>query len=115
MVGVDLFGLTEATAKARLRAMVSAAIAGRAKSSFIEPQITLHLDYVEKELGASSWFVGNAFSAADVQMSFPLEAAAARAGLDTRYPKLTAFLERVHARPAYTRALEKGGPYELMR
>jgi glutathione S-transferase len=90
-------------------------IAGRAKSSFIEPQIKLHLDYVESELAKSPWFAGNDFSAADVQMSFPLEAAAARGGLDGRYPSLTAFLAKVHARPAYQRALEKGGPYELLR
>jgi glutathione S-transferase len=90
-------------------------IAGRAKSSFIEPQIKLHLGYMEQELGKTTWFAGNEFSAADVQMSFPLEAAAARAGLDPSLPKLTAFLERIHARPAYQRALQKGGPYELLR
>ena len=48
-------------------------------------------------------------------MSFPLEAAQSRAGLDARYPKATAWLERIHARPAYNRALEKGGPYEISR
>jgi glutathione S-transferase len=90
-------------------------IAGRAKSSFIGPQIDLHLGYMESELGKSTWFAGNDFTAADVQMSFPLEAAASRGGLDARRPKLTAFLERIHARPAYKRALEKGGPYELLR
>ena len=90
-------------------------IAGRAKSSFIEPQIKLHLGYMESELGKHAWFAGDEFSAADVQLSFPLEAAAARAGLDASLPKLTAFLERVHARPAYQRALAKGGPYELLR
>jgi glutathione S-transferase len=90
-------------------------IAGRAKSSFIEPQIKLHLGYMEKELEKTTWFAGNEFSAADVQMSFPLEAAAARAGLDPSLPKLTAFLQRIHARPAYQRALQKGGPYELLR
>jgi len=90
-------------------------IAGRAKSSFIEPQIKLHLGYMEQELGKTTWFAGNEFSAADVQMSFPLEAAAARGGLDPSLPKLTAFLERIHARPAYQRALQKGGPYELLR
>ena len=94
---------------------VARTIAGRAKSSFIEPQINLHLDYIEGELGKSTWFAGTDFSAADVQMSFPLEAAAARAGFGPTRPKLTAFLERIHARPAYTRALEKGGPYELLR
>ncbi len=90
-------------------------IAGRAKSSFIEPQIALHLGFMEGELGKSTWFAGDEFTAADVQMSFPLEAAAARGGLAAEYPKLTAFLSRIHARPAYQRALEKGGPYELLR
>ena len=87
---------------------VARAIAGRAKSTFIEPQIKLHLDYMEAELGKSTWFAGNDFTAADIQMSFPLEAAAARGGLDATRPKLMAFLERIHARPAYTaRARER--------
>src|SRR6187399_1511747 len=84
---------------------IARAIAGRAKSSFIEPQIKLHLDYMEAELAKSTWFAGSDFTAADIQMSFPLEGAAARAGLDGTRPKLTAFLERIHARPAYKRAL----------
>jgi glutathione S-transferase len=90
-------------------------IAGRAKSSFIEPQINLHLDYMEGELGKSAWFAGDELSAADVQMSFPLEAASARGGFGPTRPRLTAFLERIHARPAYQRALAKGGPYEIVR
>jgi glutathione S-transferase len=93
---------------------VTRMIAGRAKSSFIGPQIELHLDFMEAELGKSPWFAGNEFTAADIQMSFPLEAAAGRAGLDATRPKLTAFLDRIHARPAYKRALEKGGPYETL-
>jgi glutathione S-transferase len=94
---------------------IARSIAGRAKGSFIGPQIDLHLDWVEKELGRSQWFAGDDFTAADIQMSFPLEAAAARGGLDARRQKTTAFLERIHARPAYRRALERGGPYELLR
>jgi glutathione S-transferase len=94
---------------------VARTIAGRAKGSFIEPQIKLHLDFMEAELGKSAWFAGNDFTAADVQMSFPLEAADARGGLNASWPRLTKFLERVHARPGYQRALERGGPYELMR
>jgi glutathione S-transferase len=93
---------------------IARAIAGRARSSFIEPQIKLHLDYMEGELGKSAWFAGNDFTAADVQMSFPLEAAASRGGLDASRPKLMAFLDRIHARPAYKRALERGGTYELL-
>jgi glutathione S-transferase len=94
---------------------IARAIANRAKSTFVQPNIDRNLDYMEAELGKSQWFGGNEFSAADVQMSFPLEAAAARGGLDSRRPRLMAFLERIHARPAYRRALERGGNYELMR
>jgi glutathione S-transferase len=71
--------------------------------------------YWEGELGKNEWFAGDAFSAADIQMSFPLEAAAARAGLDQGHPRAMAFLDRIHARPAYNRALEKGGPYSVGR
>jgi glutathione S-transferase len=94
---------------------VARAIVARTRSTFIDPQIKLHLDFVEAELGKRPWFAGNEFSAADVQMSFPLEAAAARAGLDATRPNAMAFLERIHARPAYRRALERGGAYELLR
>ncbi|MFC3107133.1 glutathione S-transferase family protein [Undibacterium arcticum] len=94
---------------------VGRAIARRAKSSFIEPQIRQHLDYLEAELGKTSWFAGDALTAADIQMSFPLEAAAARAGLDASRPRLMDFLQRIHARPAYQRALERGGEYGLLR
>lgn len=89
-------------------------ISRRTKSSYIEPQIALHLDYLEAELGKSTWFAGNEFTAADIQMSFPIEAATARADLDVSRPKLMNFLDRVHARPAYQRALERGGAYELI-
>jgi len=89
------------------------AVAAKAKQSFIEPQIRLHLDYLEGELGKSTWFAGEEFSAADIQMSFPIEGAAARGGLDATRPRLSAFLERIHARPAYRRALERGGEFKL--
>jgi glutathione S-transferase len=92
---------------------VARGIARRVKGTFIEPQIVRHLDYLEAELGKHAWFAGGDFSAADIQMSFPLEAAAARGGLDATRPKLMSFLERIHARPAYRRALEAGGPYAL--
>jgi len=93
---------------------VARAIAQRAKRSFVEPQIARHLDYLESELGKHKWFAGPSFSAADIQMSFPLEAALARGGLDAQRPRLMDFLERIHKRPAYQRALERGGAYELL-
>ncbi len=87
--------------------------ASPASSQFVAPQLKLHFDYLESELSKNTWFVGEEFTAADVQMSFPLEAAEAQVGLDER-PKLKDFLERIHSRPAYGRALERGGKYELL-
>jgi glutathione S-transferase len=92
---------------------VARAIARQVKQSFITPQLKLHLDYLEAELGRSEWFVGNEFSAADIQLSFPLEAAALRGGLDQSRPRLHAFLQKIHARPAYRKALERGGRYDF--
>ncbi len=92
---------------------VARRIADRVDRSFTDPQLKLHLDYLESELGGHEWFVGDAFSAADIQLSFPLEAFAARGGLDNSYPHLCTFLQRIHARPAYQRALQRGGSYEL--
>ncbi len=85
-----------------------------ASSQFIAPQLKLHIDYLESELSKNTWFVGDEFTAADVQMSFPIEAAAAQIGLDANCPSLKDFLQRIHARPAYDRALERGGKYELL-
>jgi glutathione S-transferase len=88
-------------------------IAGTVQNTFIGPQLKRHLDYMEAELTAHPWFAGNEFTAADVQMSFPLEAAKSRAGLNASRPRLWGFLERIHAREAYKRALERGGPYSF--
>ena len=88
-------------------------ITGRAKSGFVAPQLALHTGYWEDALVASGWFSGPAFSAADVMMSFPVEAGAQRVGYGADKPNLKSFLERIHARPAYQRALERGGPYSF--
>jgi len=93
---------------------VARAIKNRVRASFIEPRINQNLDYMEGELARHPWFAGAEFTAADIQMSFPVEAAAARGGLNQSRPKLMAFLERIHARPAYRRAIERGGDYALM-
>lgn len=90
---------------------VARGIAQKVKNLLINPQLKLHLDYLEGELGKSTWFAGEQFSVADIQMSFPLEAATSRGGLDASRPRLKAFLERIHARPAYQRALQRGGEY----
>lgn len=77
----------------------------------VHPNLTRQLDFMEAELGRSTWFAGDALTGADIMMSFPLEAAAKRAGLDASRPRLMAFLQRIHARPAYQQALTRGGPY----
>ena len=86
-----------------------------AMKAFVEPNLRTHLDYIEGELGRNHWFAGPEFTVADIQVSFPMEAAAARAGLDQSRPRSMAFLQEIHARPAYRRAVEKGGPYELLK
>ncbi|MDP1954887.1 MAG: glutathione S-transferase [Polaromonas sp.] len=93
---------------------IAKAISGKAKSSFIEPQIRQHLDYLEAELGKGLWFVGDEFTGADIQLSFAVEAAAARGGLNKSRPRLMDYLARIHARPAYQRAIERGGEYTLL-
>ena len=80
-------------------------------TNLIDPQITAHTAYWEAELSKADWFAGDDFSAADIMMSFPVEAAGSRVGYGPDKPRLRAFLERIHARPAYQRALERGGPY----
>ncbi|MCQ4268875.1 glutathione S-transferase [Pseudomonas stutzeri] len=94
---------------------VARAIAKGAQSAFIGPQLKTHLDHMEAALEQSKWFAGDAFSAADIQMSFPLEAAQARAGLDASRPRLMDFLQRIRQRPAYKRATERGGPAQPQR
>jgi glutathione S-transferase len=94
---------------------IARSIADRALGSFVVPNLERSLDFMEAELAKSEWFAGARFSAADIQMSFPLEAARVRGGLDEKRPRLMAYLDKIHSRPAYLRALERGGKYELLR
>jgi glutathione S-transferase len=94
---------------------IAKSIARRVKTTMVEPNLKRHLDFMEAELGRSEWFAGAEFSAADIQMSFPVEASAQRAGLDASRPRLMAFLKKIHAMPAYRRALERGGPYSFAK
>ena len=94
---------------------VARAIADKTLDTFVLPNIERNLNFMESELGRTDWFAGNAFTSADIQMSFPLEAARMRGGLDEKRPRLMAWLERIHSRPAYKKALERGGKYDLLR
>jgi len=92
---------------------IARSISQKVRKTLVEPNLKRHLDFMEGELARSEWFAGPEFSAADIQMSFPVEASAQRAGLDDSRPKLMAWLRRIHARPAYRKALERGGPYSF--
>jgi glutathione S-transferase len=86
-------------------------ILGRPARGTIQKMLDRHLDWLETELSARDWFAGDEFTAADVMMSFPLEASRHRGGLGESRPNLIDWLERIHARPAFGAALQKGGPY----
>jgi glutathione S-transferase len=94
---------------------VAKGIADNVMKGFVTPNLQAQMDFVEAALKASPWFCGKSMTAADVMMSFPLEAAAARGALDaSRHPHATAWLANIHTRAAYKRALERGGPYKLL-
>ena len=76
----------------------------------IESELANHLGYVERSLQGRDWLVGDSLTGADIQMSFVGEAAR---GLRAQYPAMDAWVRRCQARPAYQRALERGGPYTL--
>ena len=88
-------------------------ISGKMNSQFLQPRIQDQLELVEDHLARHTWFAGDRMSAADVQMSFPLQAAASRANLDN-LPHIRDFIQRVEALPAYQRAIERGGPLQLL-
>ena len=88
-------------------------IATGVQGRYIDPQLAVHVGFWEAELAARAWFAGDEFSAADIQMSFPVEVAVARAGVSMG-AKLQGFLARIHARPAYQRALSTGGEFTVL-
>jgi glutathione S-transferase len=110
--------IPEAPMPALARAIVRP-IAEGIRTRFVKPELKLHLDYIEESLSASPWFAGRSFTAADIQMSFAVEAArsamdAAKKGTFVKqYPHMNDFLTRIHARAAYKKALEVGGKYDL--
>lgn len=93
---------------------IARGIVKKVRESYLDPNIERNLNYMESVLSNSRWFCGDDFTAADVMMSFAVEAAEVRSDLSRDYPNLQAFLKRMRARPAYVAALEKGGPYRLL-
>jgi glutathione S-transferase len=92
---------------------VAKAIAGQVGKRFLDPNLANHLAFLGEHLAKREWFAGDAFSAADVQMSFPIEGAVARVGGGIS-PRLTEWLARIQARPAYRRAISRGGEYRIV-
>ena len=90
-------------------------VLGKPARAPIQRMLDTHLDWLETELADRAWFAGDDFTAADIMMSFPLEASRARGGLDESRPNLMDWLERIHARPAYGEALARGGDYAFAR
>ena len=85
---------------------------GRVALKKFQPMVDVHLKYVESELASRAWFAGQSFTAADIMMSFPLEAAQSRGGISrATHPHIFEWVDKIHARPAFQAALTKGGPY----
>jgi glutathione S-transferase len=93
---------------------VTRAITDQVRAGYLDANVAQHMAFMNDTLTGRDWFVMDRLSAADVQMSFALEAAEVRTPLHREAPHLAAFLDRVRARDAYQRALERGGPYALM-
>lgn len=110
---VKLIGdrLTEAKVPFFVKPIVKS-ISKQMEQNFYGPEISSLLEFINDHLGKNQWFCGEAFSAADIQMSFPLEASAARAPGFARYANIVSFVDRIHTRPAYQAALERGGEYD---
>ena len=87
-------------------------IANQIDKSFTQPRLKEHFTFVNEHLAGRSWFAGDHLTAADIQMSFPLEAASARGLIDEKYPNIRKFVDMIHARPAYKAGLERGGEYD---
>lgn len=93
---------------------IAKGITGKVRSNYLEPNVKRNLAFMEATLAKSTWFCGDSMTAADIQMSFAVEAAEVRTDLESLYPKLQGYLQRIRALPAYQRALQKGGPYALL-
>jgi glutathione S-transferase len=91
--------------------MTKLGLLGWPARSFVNKLLSEHLSHIEAALGGHQWFAGDKFTAADVMMSFPIEAARSLGSIDQHFPNMIAFLDNIHERPAYRRALAVGGPY----
>ena len=89
---------------------IAAGIGKALEKTLVTPNLKANFDFWETTLSQSAWFAGSEFTAADIMMSFPVETGCARSDAATR-PHVAAWLKTIHARPAYQKALARGGPY----
>ena len=92
---------------------IARGIVAKVKNGYLDPNVQRNLGFMEGSLSKSTWFCGEMLTAADIQMSFAVEAAEVRSDLENEYPNMERFLKQMRALPAYQTALEKGGPYAL--
>ncbi|WP_404415755.1 glutathione S-transferase [Marinospirillum sp.] len=91
---------------------VAKGISGKVMQRLVDPNLTTHLAFLEQQLEGKTWLLGDWLSAADVQMSFPMQALAARSDL-TEYPRIAAYVQRIEEEPAWQRVVSKAGKLEL--
>lgn len=91
---------------------IARGISAQVKNSFINPNLNRQFQFIDKHLSKNEWFCGDELSGADFMMIFPLEAAASRSSDIENMPNIKKYVAKVHALPAYKKALEKGGPYD---
>jgi glutathione S-transferase len=92
---------------------IARAISKKVNAQFIDPNLKRHVEFLNDRLSKHTWFAGDEFTAADVQMSFPAEAAVARAQGVADVSKLEDFVKRFKARPGFQKAIDRAGPYSL--
>lgn len=90
------------------------AVTSKVRSSYVTPNLEKTLAYIEEELGKSKWFAGDEFSAADIMMGYDMYALRSRGGLDDNYPNCQRWIKQMEERPAFKRAMEKNGPFDIM-
>ena len=93
---------------------IAKGIVAKVRNAYLDPNVNRNLDFMEASLSKSTWFCGEDLTAADIQMSFAVEAAEVRSDLASHYPNIERFLKQMRAQPAYQAALDKGGPYKLL-